>query len=400
MNASLEKASFPTMSMTEIEALIKRNFRRYEHGATPQSLIVLGGPGSGKTHIFTATDCLPTWYAEHLTEKTDTLVTVDDVMVVVIRVAEKDGQEIAGPGVPYEDEDGNFYMRFSRAPTLTEMSEMRHEVDGEMIPYRYFILVLDELSSSNSDTQKVVANMLHSDDHSLGGDKLPLGAFVVATGNMPADGAGANRLLSHLVDRPKVVRNTPDGEGWVKNYAEPHDICPIVVGWVRETWRENIVDTPPLAYGNYCTFRSVTETSYDVAGMIGEQGFNGTVPSYIEADFASNIGCQAARSLADYIEKAGEVASPEEIFSDPQTAPVSENVGYQYVSASMVLGAVTDMSQATAALEYVMRLRTDLIVSIGRKLHDVLANPAFTDNIMTSSVWMRFQKEYGEYLRD
>jgi hypothetical protein len=393
-------ASFPVMTMTEIAALCKRNFRRYEQGVAPQSIIILGGPGSGKTHIMVTPSCLPTWYAEHLSEKTDTLITVDDILVSVVRVAEKDGQEIAGPGVPFEDEDGNFMLRFSRAPTLSELAEARHEVDGEMVPYRYFIIVLDELSSSNADTQKVVANMLHSDDHSLGGDELPLGTFVCGTGNLPQDGAGANRLLSHLVDRPKVIRTKPDGESWVKDFAEPNAICPIIIEFGRQHWREVIVDTPPMEYGNYCTFRSLTETSYDVASLISDRGFNGSVPSWAEAEFASNIGCKAARLLSDFIEKAGEVATPEEIFANAECATVSNNIGYQYVSASMVLGAVTNMSEATSALTYVMRLRTDLIVSVGRKLHDVLANPDFTDTIMTSDIWMRFQKQYGEYLTD
>jgi hypothetical protein len=173
-----------------------------------------------------------------------------------------------------------------------------------------------------------------------------------------------------------------------------------VIEFMRQHWRDVVVDTPPLDYGNYCTFRSMTECSYDVAGMIGESGFNGMVPAWAEAEFASNIGCKAARLLSDFIEKAGEVANPDEVFMNPEGAVVSQNVGFQYVSAQMVLGAVTNMSEASAALTYVMRLRTDLIVSIGRKLHDVLANPDFSDNIMTSSVWMKFQKEYGEYLRD
>ena len=395
--STLPPASFPVMPMKEVARLVKRNFNRTKHGGIPQSVILLGSPGTGKTYVFTARQCLPTWYADYLTDSTGTLVTPDDICVMVIRVAEKDGQELAGPGCPFEDEEGNFFFRFSRAPTLTDMAEAR-KPDGN--PYRYFVLVLDEISSSTADTQKVIANMLHSTDRTLGGDKLPLGCWVGGTGNMPADGAGANRLLAHLVDRPKIVRVEFEINGWIDDFAVPNDICPIVIEFMRQHWSDVIVGTPPVDYGNYCTGRSMTEASYDVAALIAEKDFNGTVPSWAEADFASNIGCKAARLLSDFIEQAGEVANPQDVFANPDQATVSDNIGFQYITASMALGAVTSMSEATAALTYVMRLRTDLIVSLGVKLHDMLARPEFTDAIITSPVWMKFQQKYGEYLKD
>ena len=393
----LPEASFPIITMKTVAKMVKRNLNRTKQGVTPQAMMLLGPPGTGKTYVFVNRACLPTWYAEHLTDRTETLVTPDDIAVIVLRVAEKDGQEVAGPGCPFEDEDGNYYFRFSRAPTLTEMAELR-KPDGT--PYRYFILVLDELSSSNNDTQKVIANTLHSDDKTLGGDPLPEGCLVVATGNMPADGAGANRLLAHVIDRPKIFRIKFEITGWIEDFAEPNNICPIVIEFMRQHHADVVVGTPPTDYGNYCTSRSMTEASYDVAALINDPEFDGTVPSWAEAEFASNIGCKAARLLSDFIEQAGEVANPSDVFADPQGATVSDNIGFQYISASMALGAVTNMSEATAALTYVMRLRTDLIVSLGVKLHDVLANPEFTDDIITSPIWMKFQQQYGEYLKD
>ncbi len=69
------------------------------------------------------------------------------------------------------------------------------------------ILLIDELPQADNAIQKTLANLMQ--EREIHGQHLKDGWLIVATGNRSKDRAGANRILSHLMNRMTRVEFEP-----------------------------------------------------------------------------------------------------------------------------------------------------------------------------------------------
>ncbi|GAG42639.1 unnamed protein product, partial [marine sediment metagenome] len=87
----------------------------------------------------------------------------------------------------------------------------------------------------------------------------------------------------------------------------------------------------------------------------------------MERMIAANVGPGAASTLCQWTAQRDHVPTADQIMADPEAAQVPDQTGFQMIAANLAMGAVTDARTAEAALHYIVRLRTDLQVSLGTK---------------------------------
>lgn len=78
------------------------------------------------------------------------------------------------------------------------------------------ILLIDELPQADASVQKMLANLLQ--EREIKGKKLKDGWTIIATGNRQSDRAGANRVLSHLMNRMTAIELEPHLDDWCNWY--------------------------------------------------------------------------------------------------------------------------------------------------------------------------------------
>jgi len=383
---------FPQVTIRDLTEIVKNNLYRTAVGNDWQPIGLLGMPGGGKTHFFKYV--LPKIWAEHLSETSGHLVQPDDIDIIIVRIGQKDAQEIVGPGVPFE-EDGIYVFQDSRPPVLSAMQRGR-TIDGVFVPYKYRILLWDEIAQGQDDAQQATSDSFDNDENGIGAWKLPPNTLVVGTGNRASDKAGSRRVIASLIGRGQWYELLFDVVGFVDDYAIPNNLCPIMIDFVQQHWRDAFVTCVPTDPGPFGTPRSMVNASYDLAAFLHRGLFNGSIPRWLELQLAGNVGTEVARMLVDFIETNHECPTAAEIFSDPENAAVSALTGFQMVAATTAMARVTTADQATALLTYIMRLRGDLQVSLGVELQRKISSVDFDDDI-TSPLWAQFNARYYKF---
>lgn len=324
-----------------------------------QPLLLLSGAGQGKTQFVTRE--LPKIISRNRP------TTPDRIGIVIEKPARRDAAELAGAGMPSTDTDGSAVLDFSKPPTIRKVEHML--ATGL---YDYIILLWDESMAAGASEQKVICDSADPEEHSIGGFKLPANVFVMLTGNRAKDKAGSNRALAQLTNRVMVVNVIFDINAWSR-WAYAHNINPVAIECAvahtdPNTGEGFFVQDTPAEDVAYCTPRSYVRAAMHLDAYMRSDKFDGTIPARMERMFAANIGSVAARLLTGWVAKRDHVPTAAEILRSPDTAKVSDQTGFQMIAANIAMAAVTDSRSATAVLHYIVRLRTDLQVSLGTKL--------------------------------
>ncbi len=172
---------------------------------TGTSVILLGSPGIGKTAVI----------AQFAKER--------GIGFLCFEGSSLDPTDVRGVLIPHGEQS-----IFTRSPLLPRPE---HGPAG--------ILLIDELSSATESVQVSLHPLfLH---RRLGEHHLPEGWVPMATGNFSSDGAGASGLLTALMDRLVVCHVQADPEVWLRDYAIPNNIHPMIIGFIR--FRPQLLDT-------------------------------------------------------------------------------------------------------------------------------------------------------------
>jgi hypothetical protein len=326
-----------------------------------QPILLTGSPGIAKTQW--CKNGLRKIYADFLN------IGFEDVGVVTEKPARRDAAELAGAGLPYKQADGSHIFEFTLSPVLAKIQRSGKQ---------YGILLWDEATAAGVAEQKVICDSCDPEEHEIGGHKIPAGWIVVLTGNRAKDKAGSQRALSQLINRVMTYNVEFDINGWVR-WAEENGVNPVVIECAKAYADQNFfADSVPSEDTAYCTPRSLVRAAAHLDAYMMSDEFSGHIPPIVEKMLASNIGADAANILSQWMAQRDEVPSAEEIINYPETARVSDQTGFQMIAANSAMAHVNDARSATAVLHYIVRLRTDLQVSLGTKLMGISTRKGWT----------------------
>ena len=112
---------------------------------------------------------------------------------------------------------------------------------------RPVVLLVDEIDKSKPELQNPLLELFQS--HTLNGTKLAIQA-IIATGNLPDEGAHSQPVSHALTNRCKVYKLTHSFEPW-RQWAQEASLNPLVIGFLsknQEYLSRPPVDGDPTAY--------------------------------------------------------------------------------------------------------------------------------------------------------
>jgi len=368
-------------TLTELEQMLPTMF------ATPfvQPFLLLGGTGTGKSQW------VKTVVRQALADSLGLIA--DDIGLVVERVSNRDACELAGVALPVKGADGRIKTEYTKPPLITLIENTKKE---------HGVAFLDETPQSTNDVQKVLADALDRSEHSIGGWDLPPGWIVVAAGNRTIDKSGANRMLAHLTDRINIFEIESDVEGWAR-WATDNGVHPLIIGCAlqykddTDVRRNFFAEGVPVAYEQYCSFRSATYASNHLTSFLEINGQDAPLSGIIVKLIESNIGAGATALLVNYSYVRDNVPTGADIQADPLGAMVStENTGYQMIAANNAIASAVDSTTADNAFAYIQRLtRADLKITMSRRLQAIMSTNGWVTN---SDIVAKFNAKHAEVL--
>ena len=345
------------------------------HTGHPSPLVLLGSPGSSKSAQIK--DQLPALLAPLFGGRTPAVLTEE--------LANKDPMEINGLAFPLH-KDRPYPVTVYTKPSLIERIERCHQQHGEETP---IILFLDEIMQADTLVQRPLANLLH--EHQIGEWPLPKNVWIWAAGNFTSDGAGSNKVLSHVVNRLPFYHVYLPVEDWVGGYAVPNNLPAPLSGYAlqnkeelqfpsaehRKAWRNSA----------FLTYRSLAMAGHTIRAWLDAKGVKDErqIPddTLLWRSIEGRIGMAHANALRAYYSMAEDLPLLDDIFRDPHTAKVPERMDAQFIVATMLSShvkripessrSVKQFEQCQAAGEYIVRLSVkDLavkaIIDMNKKL--------------------------------
>lgn len=361
------------ITISDLAAIFRDNLLAGWH-----PMILLGKPGAGKSTI--TNTLLRSVYAEHLG------VQIDDIGFNCQLPASRDAQELTGPAVPMRDESGKVAFEFSVPPVINEIA-----ATGK----KYGVLLVDEIANCRDPEQKVFGSVFNPADHSIGGHKLPAGWIVIGTGNRASDKTGAARLLSMLTNRAQVYELDFDFPSF-RAYCEMENINPLMIDCAAAYHEQGFfADSVPAEDGAFCTPRSFEKAARIVDVWLASPEFSGHMPRHIRCMIESCIGISATATLSTYVSQAGKVPTADEIMACPESCLVPAQTGFQLLAGNGAISAAVTEESGEKALQYIVRLRPDLQVSLGTKLLQMSARKSW---VLTSGLANQFIAKFHDLI--
>ena len=333
-------------------------------GAKVIQPIIITGMTGGVTTQFAKT-VLRTAVAESLG------LMPDDIGFVTERLASRDACEVAGVALPFKDEQGNLTTQNTKPPLITTI-ERTGKAHG--------VLLLDEILQANNDMQKVLGDTLDPSEHSIGGWPLPKGWVVVGTGNRTKDKSGANRLLAHLLDRVLMFELEFSIDAWTE-WAYANDVHPLIIECAKVN-NDFFADSVPATDEQYCSPRSAVRASDHLTAFLNAhpEGQNAYQNRTIKSLLSANIGSGATELLCTYADIRDQVPTEADIQRNPETAIVPDGTGHQMIAGHNAIASAIDGNSVSQAFRYILRLRTDLQVSMNVRLLIISGNNGWVSN--------------------
>ena len=282
--------------------------------AARRPVIFISAPGGAKTSI------IKQW-AKYMDLKLD-----DGFGIVTEHLAQYDSPDIRGYNMPTKDGAGRLVSQFTVSNIVRAI-----EATGK----KYGVLFLDEVFQSDHGVQKAVAPLF--DSRIIGEHGIPDGWIVIGASNRLSDKAGANRPLSHLVNRTCIVELTPSVEGHMKWGMEEHK-HPLMMAFAKQNPGVVFQADPPKAPDQpFCTARSL-EYAFDFLTQ-GGSSMNLPTDPVTTTMVAGWIGQGAATALFSFLKVVDVLPTIEDILRDPMKAmvPPVERLDARYTAMQMVV---------------------------------------------------------------
>ena len=221
------------------------------------------------------------------------------------------------------------------------------------------ILFLDEFMQAPAEVQKAIAPLLL--DRRIGEYALPAEWSVAIAGNGQDDLAGANAILSHVINRIALFEvKPPKPDDWV-NWAVDHGVEPLLIAFAKSSPQE-VFGAPIPTTGDtpYCTPRSVETLSHVAQAWPG--GLGAMVNDELgRATVAATIGTGAAAVLFSLATMAHDLPSYEAVVEDPNGTEVPEQLSHAYATILM-LCARAQRKHTDQLLAYITRFNENHVI--------------------------------------
>ncbi len=260
------------------------------------------------------------------------------------------------------------------------------------------ILFLDEFMQATPEVQKAVAPLIL--ERRIGEYVLPPGWSIVLAGNGLEDGAGANALLSHIVNRVVIVNVVaPDPDVWC-SWAVQKGLAPEVIAFAKI--RPDVVfdsEIPPAANTPYCTPRSLHALADVSAAYVG--GIRQMVDDKDGlALMAGAIGEGPASELSAVVRTAINLPSYEAVVSNPEgtTLPTKPDQIYAMV---MLLAVRAKLEHAEQVVQYMARFQPNHavtgIISLVRRDRSFARSKQMMNWVMGNRAML---EKFGKYISE
>lgn len=294
------------MNHEEIERvaarLIEKNKISQARDGTSTSLLLLGKPGIGKSHIFRslAGKHGMGYYEERLSYKNPVDVT----------------------GWPYVM-PGEDRLRMAIPPN--------YPVDCGPV-----IFHLEEINLASQETLRAAQQLLL--ENRIGEYRLPEGSLVVASGNRVDDYADVVSFGSAMIDRVAMFQLTCDPVHWV-GWATDHGLHPLVISLIR--FFPNLLHTLPDAEDGWDRqTQFATPRSWEAYSDILKT-YNGFPDMLSRRDLFQReakgfVGHVAASQLVNTLEIAGSMPTLEQIIENPHGVAPPEELVHKVIACSIL----------------------------------------------------------------
>jgi len=224
----------------------------------------------------------------------------------------------------------------------------------------YGILFLDEFPQATHEVQKAVSSLIL--EGRIGEYRLPPGWSVMCAGNSIDDGAGANSLLSHVLNRVVIVSvKAPDPDVWVM-WAQAQGLPFEVMAFAK--FRPNVVfesEIPSAPDTPYCTPRSL-HAAGDLANC-----YPGGLKAMIDerpgmAMLCGAIGSGPTSELVSVVRTAINLPSYESVVSDPNGARIPEAPDARYAMV-MLMAVRAKVEHAESVVKYLIRFQPNYAIT-------------------------------------
>ena len=223
------------------------------------------------------------------------------------------------------------------------------------------ILLIDELPQADNGIQKTMANLMQ--EREIHGQYLLPGWSIVATGNNQGDRAGANRILSHLMNRMTEL----------KFEAHLDDLCNWYMAQDKFEFRPegmSFLRFKPSLLSDFNPNRNINATPRSwIEGVFVSMG---KVPIEAELEvFTGDVGEGPAAEFVAYLKIYRALPDPDEIIKNPTKHKVPTEASVLYALS----GALAQRATAEnfgAIMQFVDRLPPEysvLIVQDATKLN-------------------------------
>lgn len=260
------------------------------------------------------------------------------------------------------------------------------------------ILFLDEFPQATHEVQKAVAPLIL--EGRIGEYVLPPGWSVILAGNGIDDNAGANTLLSHIVNRVTIVNvKSPDPEVWA-SWAVSNQLPFELIAFAK--YRPDAVfdnKMPETADTPFCTPRSLHAVG-DLANA-----YPGGIRAMVEqkqgmALINGAIGAGAATELASLVRTAINLPSYEDVVAKPDKVIVPNKPDQKYAMI-MLMAVRAKIEHAEQVMEYLMRFEPNYavtgIVSLVRRDRAMAASPKMRQWVMQNREMLT---KFSRYITD
>lgn len=231
----------------------------------------------------------------------------------------------------------------------------------QMMQHERGILFFDEFPQATHEVQKAVAPLLLTGK--IGEHALRPGWKIVCAGNNIDDNAGANSILSHVLNRLSYIQvKAPDPDQWAV-WAANNGLSFECIAFAKLR-PSAVFDTlqPEGGDSPWCTARSLHAAS-DIA-----QQFPGGIRAMVRSEIgmallAGTIGQGATAELKGVVEIAMNLPSFEEIIANPDAAEVPTDLSRAYAAVMLVAVRARSGKDGEAAVHYLTRFQPNIALT-------------------------------------